>query len=332
MKSLAFRLLLTGCIIGGCVASSYADAATLRRATVLHHPQVRLSDIFNGLDTDQDCDLGQAPAPGESIVISSAQLEAIAQQYGIDWSDISATAQTTLTRASHTISQDEIMPQIVAGLKDRGVSDSAAIDISSFSGPTISADQNVQPQLANIVYDATHGRFSAFFSINPDGAAIPFLADGTVSSQIEAVIASRDIAMGEIISASDVEMGQFNSRSLPSQAIRNPSAVIGRSARRAIPAHAFLTAEITSRISLVDKGAPVVLDLSSAGIHLTASGVALDTGGIGERIHVLNPVSKMIVIGEVIDKSHVSVMPGTTPTPANAREAHFSGDQTQQHI
>lgn len=106
---------------------------------MLHHSQVKLSDLFNGIAPDQDCDLGPAPAPGQSLTISAPQLQAIAQQYGIDWPEMSDLAQATLTRASHTVSRDDIMPLIVDGLKTRGVSDSAAIELTNFR------DQPSQP-------------------------------------------------------------------------------------------------------------------------------------------------------------------------------------------
>ncbi|NHN87331.1 flagellar basal body P-ring formation chaperone FlgA [Acetobacter conturbans] len=332
MNRLRLRLFLASCLIGGSIVSLPLNAATLRHASVLHHPQVRLSDLFNGLAPDQDCDIGPAPAPGQNIVIGAAQLQAIAQQYGVDWADISDMAQATVTRASHTISQDEIMPLIIAGLRDRGITDSATIELSTFSGPTVAADLTTRPQLTNIVYDASHGRFSAFFSVASADTTQSFRADGTVSSHVEVVTASHDLTAGQTIEAADLELTSLDSRSVPVKAILDPADITGHAVRRAISAHTPLTPEMTARVTVVDKGAPVVLDLSSTGLHLTASGVALDAGALGERIHVLNPLSKMVVVGEIIDRSRVAVSPGSSPMAADARELRAAGVRSQKNI
>lgn len=331
MRRIAFHFF-AACIVGGYLGTSSADAASLRRTSVLHHPQVRLSDLFNGIAADQDCDLGPAPAPGQSLTISAPQLQAIAQQYGIDWPEMSELAQATLTRASHTVSRDDIMPLIVDGLKAKGVSDSATIDVTNFSGPTVAAELANSPRLSNIVYDAAHGRFSAFFSITSDNDTQSFRADGTVNSRVEAVTARTDLSAGQIIEQSDVEIAEIDSRSLPARAILDPADIIGQSTRRAIRAHTPLTSEMTSRIDLIEKGSPVILDVSSSGLHLTASGVALDSGAQGERIHVLNPTSRMIVVGQIIDRTRIAVTPGTTPTPADFKDLRSAGVRPQKNI
>ncbi|BCK77144.1 flagella basal body P-ring formation protein FlgA [Acetobacter aceti NBRC 14818] len=331
MRRIALHFF-AACLVGGCLNIAPADAASLRRTSVLHHSQVKLSDLFNGIAPDQDCDLGPAPAPGQSLTISAPQLQAIAQQYGIDWPEMSDLAQATLTRASHTVSRDDIMPLIVDGLKTRGVSDSAAIELTNFSGPTVAAELANNPQLSNIVYDASHGRFSAFFSITSDDATQSFRADGTVSSRVKIVTARTDLPAGQIIEQPDIEVAEVDSRSVPTRAILDPTDIIGQSTRRAVRAHTPLTSEMTSRIDLIEKGSPIILDVSSSGLHLTAAGVALDSGAQGERIHALNPTSRMVVVGQVIDRTRIAVTPGTAPTPADSREMRSAGIRAPKNI
>ncbi|MBV1836611.1 flagellar basal body P-ring formation chaperone FlgA [Acetobacter estunensis] len=319
--------------MGVCLASSPLNAATLRRTATLHNTQVHLSDLFEGLDPGQDCDLGPAPAVGQTLVIGGPQLEAIAQQFGVDWPDASELAQTTLTRASHTITEDEVMPFVLSGLKDRGVSDTATIDLADFIGPTVAADPAPTLRLTNIVYDATHGHFSAFFSIPQQGSApVSFRADGTVSSRMDVVVASHDLVAGQVLAASDLTTATIDSRALPSGAILDPDDAVDMLTKHDIRAHTTLTTALLDHVLLVEKGAPVVLDVSSTGLHLTASGVALDSGARGEHIHVLNPVSRMVVVGSVIDRTRVEVTPGTTPMPADAHELHSNGQRSHRNI
>ena len=60
-----------------------AEAATLRTATSLAAPVVRLSDLFDDAGTNADRVLGPGPGPGGRIVVESAQLGAIARQAGV---------------------------------------------------------------------------------------------------------------------------------------------------------------------------------------------------------------------------------------------------------
>lgn len=332
MSRLAHRFLPALALALG-LAPLPAEAASLRRATVVHHAQVRLSDLFSDLDQGQDCDIGPAPLPGQSLVIGGAQLSAIATQFGVDWPDASDRVQTVLTRASRTIAQDDIQPLILAALRDRGLSDSATLDLGNFSGPAVAAEGNLSPTLTNLVYDAAHGRFSAFFSIaSGTGAPLSFRADGTVSSPVQVVVTTHDLAAGQIVAADDLESIRKDSRSLPMLTLHDPEQAVGQATRRAIAAHTPLTRDMLNRMDLVEKGAPVVLDVSSTGLHLTASGVALDTGGRGERIHVLNPASRMIVVGEIIDRNRVEVAPGSTPMPAGQSDLRLANVRAQRNI
>ena len=71
--------------IAAVLVSSIGHAAVFRPITTLSAPVVRLSDLFDGLESDGDVVLGPGPAPGGRIVVEAAQLAAIARQFGVDW-------------------------------------------------------------------------------------------------------------------------------------------------------------------------------------------------------------------------------------------------------
>ena len=68
-----------------------------------------------------------------------------------------------------------------------------------------------------------------------------------------------------------------------------------------------------TRPAMVQKGATVLMVLDSPGIALTAQGQAMEAGAIGERIRVLNPVSRAVVEAEVIGPDRVRVAPNALP-------------------
>ena len=60
--------------------------------------------------------------------------------------------------------------------------------------------------------------------------------------------------------------------------------------------------------------------LDSPGIALTAQGQALEAGAIGERIRVLNPVSRAVLEAEVIGPGRVRVAPDASPRRSRQAE------------
>ncbi len=73
------------------------------------------------------------------------------------------------------------------------------------------------------------------------------------------------------------------------------------------------------RPSMVQKGATVLMMLDSPGIALTAQGQAMEAGAIGERIRILNPVSRAVVEAEVTGPDRVRVAPSALPLNVSVR-------------
>ncbi|WP_341535064.1 flagellar basal body P-ring formation chaperone FlgA [Acetobacter sacchari] len=314
-------------------APAAAIASAPRGHVTLHTARVHLSDLFTDLAVDQDCDIGPAPAAGQSVTIGGAQLQAIAAQYGLDWPGASGTAQTTLTRASRSISSNELLPLITTALQERGAPSLPNIDLAPFQSPAIPEEESAPPHLRNLVYDASHGRLSAFFIVPAgDGATQSFRVDGVVSASTTVVVAARDIPPGQIVTREDLDIVTEDSRRIPARSLVDPRDAIGRAARAIIAKNTPLIPDLLVKQDVVEKGSPVILAVSSAGLRVTASGVALDGGGLGERIHVLNPSSHMVVIGEVIDKSRVDVLPGSIPAPADQRTLRAASQGTRSSI
>jgi flagella basal body P-ring formation protein FlgA len=70
--------------------------------------------------------------------------------------------------------------------------------------------------------------------------------------------------------------------------------------------------------------------LDSPGIVLTAQGKAMDSGAVGERIRVMNPVSRAVIEADVIGADRVRVSPGALPLMATARADNSNGQVVVQ--
>src|SRR6202035_3503866 len=96
MTSFRYNIPLTALAI--CLGAANADAATLRSMTTLHAPVVRLSDLFDEAGANADRVLGPGPGAGGHSVVESAQLGAIAHEFGVDCNLASSGADAVLDR------------------------------------------------------------------------------------------------------------------------------------------------------------------------------------------------------------------------------------------
>src|SRR5690349_14875978 len=95
-----------------CIGLAHGEAATLRTYTTLHVSTVRLSDLFDGIDTKADRVLGPGPGPGGRIVVEAAQLGAIARQFGVEWRAGSSADRAVLERLGRPLRRDDVMDAI----------------------------------------------------------------------------------------------------------------------------------------------------------------------------------------------------------------------------
>ena len=82
-----------------------------------------------------------------------------------------------------------------------------------------------------------------------------------------------------------------------------------------------LSSDELRRPSLVSRGMSVLLRLEDSGLVLVAKGVAIEDGSLDDRIHVLNPVSRAILIAQVTGAGAVQVDPASTPVMSASQEA-----------
>jgi flagella basal body P-ring formation protein FlgA len=142
---------------------------------------------------------------------------------------------------------------------------------------------------------------------------------GRVDDTVELPVATTKVLAGSVLRAEDVRMARVHMTVLRGEVVRRPDDAIGMQAKRQIAAGQPLVLAELARPGVVGKGAVVLMVLDSPGIALTAQGQATEAGAIGERIRVLNPVSRAVVEAEVIGPNRVRVVPGAMPVTVSVR-------------
>jgi flagella basal body P-ring formation protein FlgA len=124
-----------------------------------------------------------------------------------------------------------------------------------------------------------------------------------------------------VISAFDLQTERVRAHALHADVARDQQQVLGMRLRRPAAAGEPLALDDLMRPGAVEKGASVTMQIQTGGLTATAQGLALSAAAPGERIRVLNPLSRMVVSGEVLPTGIVAVAPGSMAAPASAQEA-----------
>jgi flagella basal body P-ring formation protein FlgA len=302
-------------ILTVCCLTTPANAATLRVMTTLHGPHVMLSDLFDDAGANATHVLGPGPAPGGRIVVESAQLAAIARQFGVDWKPSSNADRAVLDWPGRPLPRDAALAALRDALAANGVDGDCEIDLAGFTPPMVPFEGTPRPVVSQLDYDRLSGRFSSVLSVTEDGIdPINTRLTGRVDEMVTLPVATARLAAGTVLRAEDIHIGRVRvAATAPRELVRDVDAAVGQQLRHPVmPGQPFGVADLT-RPALVRRGADVLIQLDSPGIALTAKGQALESGAIGERIHVMNPGSHAVIEAEVTGADRVQVAPGALP-------------------
>ena len=294
-----------------------AAAATLKPFTTLSAPVVTLADLFDGADSRA---LGPAPAPGTRITVEARQLEAIARQYGVDWRPAGAGERAVLDRPGRTLGRDEVMGPLRTALAAAGAPRDGDLELPGFTAPVVGMGTATEVDVTQLEFDGGTGRFTALVGITADNApAAQVRLSGRVLDMTELPVPRRRMMPGDVIEKNDLEWTRIRAAQAKGEVVRAMRDAVGQALRHSVsPGQPIQLADL-GRPAVVQKGMAMVLALDTPGIQLTAQGVAMEPAGIGERVHVVNPASRIVVEAEVTGPGRARVLPGSGPVNSTGR-------------
>ncbi len=317
-NAIAFAVAALACAI----AASSASAARLRPYVEIVGPVVHLSDLFSGLDPGQDVQLGEAPPPGSQLVIRSAQLGAIADQFGVSWDGLREGVSTTLLRKGHPVDIGTVMSKLHETLSAARIDGKSIVTLDRFASPMV--DDGATVTIGPPELDAMRRRFRAVLRATSGGDEVLAMdLTGAIETAIPVVVPVHAIKMGEVITADDLTVASVAESKVPANAVMRIEEASGQEARMPLASAAPIAASMLRRANLVHKGTTVAIHLAESGIDIAAQGTALGSGALDDRVPVLNPSSHAVLFGWVIGDSEVRVDPDTRPTISQANMMNF---------
>ena len=302
MRLLVFVLSLLVC--------GQTQAASLRTVTTLHGPNVYLRDLFDDAGLNADRILGPGPEPGGRIVVESAQLGAIARQYNVAWRSVSRADRALLEWPGRPMKRDEAIEAVRLAITASGASDDIDIDMPGFNPPIIPAEVTPAATVSQLDYDSNTGRFTAALTVTAEGMnPIDTRVSGRTDEIVEAPVALTRLLPETVLRPEDIRVARVRAATLQNEVARSVDQIVGMQLRRPVAAGQPLRLADLSRPPLVQRGATVQIELSSAGLSVTGQAVAIDAGAEGEKVRVQNLTSHAYLVAEVIGPGKVRVTP-----------------------
>jgi flagella basal body P-ring formation protein FlgA len=226
-----------------------------------------------------------------------------------------------LERPGRLMPREAVQDAVRAALVAAGASPDCDIDLLGYQPPIIPVETTATAIVAGLDYDRTAGRFAATLSVaGPGMAPATSRIVGRADDMTEVPVATTRLATGTVIAPGDIRIARIRT-SLTRDMAETTAAIIGRELRHsAIAGQPLRTADLAAP-ALVQKGGSVQMRLENNGIALTGQGQALEAGGLGARIHVLNTSSRAMLEAEVTGIGQVRVRAETTPIVPGLRGA-----------
>jgi flagella basal body P-ring formation protein FlgA len=310
-----------------CTIAVQARAATLKPMTTLHGPLVRVSDLFDDAGRNADRVLGPGPAPGRRIVVEARQLAAIARSFGVNWRPAFATERAVLDRPGRPLTRAEAMGALSAALVSAGAPADAEIEIATFDPPMVPADVPVTPVVTQLDYDGGSGRFAAQLSLTGSGVdATVWRVTGRAQPMMEVAVAASRLLPSTILSATDLRIARLPMARVPAGAVSRVEDAVGKQLRVQVAPNAPLPLADVTAPTLVRRNARVLMMAEGPGLSLSAEGRALENGGAGEHVHVLNPTSRAVLDAVVTGEGRVRIDPQAPPLTPAGGERRFGAE------
>lgn len=303
------------------VAAAGATIVLPLEATV-PGPQVSLGEIAEVRTSDRalaarllSLDLGAAAPPGLTRIIDRTTLRQRLRQTELPGSiEFVGAERVQVATDAVTVPPDTLVDVAQRWLRERIQADPAQTLLTPVAAPR----GLVLPRghLTLRVHHPGGPVQDGSVALVVEGAVIDSAGQRTVryaqvSFQLErlrrVVVAARALLQKRLIGESDVRMETRSGTQIPPGALTELPDAVGREIIRETAAGEVLTTQMVRLPIAVRRGTPVLVLLDGPGFRITARGMALEEGSVGQMIRVMNQASRKELHGRIEDDGSVRI-------------------------
>ena len=307
--------------IGGVVAevpkeNSPAIRVQGRAEAIVTDKTVRLGDVAQ-IDSPNIQDdeaiihlkriaVGVSPKAGEAVTLEGSVVLERLRDEGVRLDSIrySLPRNITITRAFREVKIDELERALTSFL----VKGDKQIDVK----------QIVVDRPIRVPTDSLGLEVVALEATRPGHIGVDYKSvagSDEVRFQLKAIadewrlmpVASRPLIKGATVTANDVQLVKLNGTAVGRDSIENLGDIVGRNLTKDIGQGEMFKASVVVVPPVITAGSRVTIVYRQNRLEVTASGIALENGGMGQDIRVRNESSKKVIVGKVSDPGLVTV-------------------------
>lgn len=302
-------------VLSGLLSSQAAMAlAEVRANTIVNKSTITLGDLLDNLEFGHDIWVMNSPAPGQKTSVSTRYLANLTRQHDVYWQNSRDVNQITVTRKGKSIKHAQLEHLIAQALASQNLSDRKnGINFNNKNALIHLPEDNAVEDISveKFTFHQKTGKFSAVLSVPTDDGTYK---NTTVTGRTHAIshvpTLKRRVPPGQEITALDIGWTSIPTLRIGRNIIRTKTKLIGMTPRRGVTPSTPIKLSDLKKPNIIDRGTRVSIVFRSGKINLTATGKAIEDGGRGDIIRVMNSKSHKTIEAMVIGPGQVQVLTG----------------------
>jgi flagella basal body P-ring formation protein FlgA len=289
-------------------------APTLKRSVVVLGEIVRIGDLIDNAGAFASIPVFRSPDVGTTGAVPSRKVIEAARAHNLFGVETGEVIEVEVSRAGRVITRKEIegrIARLFAGTKGLGGASDLMVSFDRIPAD-INADLAPDAELKAMraLHDPRTSRFDVIFDV-PVGPSRRTLLryTGSLVETADAVVPNRTISRGEVVRAADLMVERRPRSEVTADVPAAIAEAVGRAARQALRQGVAVHRTDLIKPELVKRDENVSLVYAVPGVLLTTRGKALEAGGEGDVINVLNTQSKRTIQGVVTGPGRVDISP-----------------------
>lgn len=285
-------------------------ATRLHSTVVVDSPLISLGDIFHGLsETKAQREVGNAPEPGRRIALRMATINKIAKLHGIKLKPDPTIRAVIVQRASRLLTPADVKPAITEAIKDTAIGGDFVVelrarDLKAF----LPLRGTFEVEVIHLSYDEKSARIVGTVRLTgPDFSPVDTKIKGFVRHVVDTPVLTRRILRGEILRDSDITYVDIPENRLAANVAMDISDLLGKEAKRMLRQGKPVRLLDLQTPRLIRKGSLVTMLVKTPMMTLRTIGQALENGGKGDVIRIVNTRSRKTVTGVVAGRNAIHV-------------------------
>jgi flagella basal body P-ring formation protein FlgA len=289
-----------------------ALAGEVKNIVVIEDSVIRAGDLFENLSESKASRvIGNAPQPGQDLILEANLLRRVAIALDISWRPVSLDNSITIRRSATLITAKTLESVIKDGLIREGLDGEFNLKITGgISDIILPHDQPGTVDIHSLRFDSARDIFEiTLVAPSIDNPMSQSTLTGHIERLITIPVLNTSLTSGMIIGERDIDYINIKSAELQKDYLLNSDDIIGLTPRRVINAgKPIRTIDIQSPV-LVKRGDNVSIVLTTSELELSAQGRSLQNGAKGDLVKVVNVNSNMSIEAIVTGDKVVSVRP-----------------------